>query len=144
MLINSLLTFLFIGFHHFPVLRASSFVGPSKNEYYACLPLTSRKISKQSLKRESSIPTQYSKFFQNSHSVICSAATFLEILEKWLTRKKSEFAEPLFYTFLEKRLQIKCSSEPSLPIYLYLTAYKYQSYLLAFRIFDETQIPFSS
>ena len=67
-------------------------------------------------------------------------------LEKsgWPEKKKSEFAEPLFYTFLEKRLQIKCSSEPSLPIYLYLTAYKYQSYLLAFRIFDETQIPFSS
>ena len=40
---------------------------------------------------------------------------FFLVREKWLTRKKvrvcrTTFLEPLFYTFLEKWLQIKCST----------------------------------
>ena len=47
------------------------------------------------------------------------------VREKWLTRKKirvcrTTFLEPLFYTFLEKWLQIKCSNTKSMNTYYFL------------------------
>jgi hypothetical protein len=45
---------------------------------------------------------------QKKKVVLYNKSTFFQVGEKWLTRKKkSEFEEPLFYTFLEKWLQIK-------------------------------------
>ena len=47
---------------------------------------------------------------QKKKVVLYHKSTFFQVGKKWLTRKKkSEFAEPLFYSFLEKWLQIKCS-----------------------------------
>ena len=51
------------------------------------------------------------KWLTRKKVILYHKSTFFQVGEKWLTRKKSEFAEPLFYTFLEKWLQIKCSRE---------------------------------
>ena len=72
-------------------------------------------------------------FFSGWRKVVLQTRIFFLVREKWLTRKKirvcrTTFLEPLFYTFLEKWLQIKWLNVHLENVYLVLLYFSRQIY----------------